>query len=54
VVLDPFAGSGSTVEAAVLERFRAVGVERQPEYLPLITSRLTKPLQPVLDFGALL
>lgn len=51
IVLDPFAGSGTTVEAAVVERFRAVAVERQPEYMPLITARLTKPLQPVLEFA---
>ncbi|MGO4143819.1 site-specific DNA-methyltransferase [Paenarthrobacter sp. YAF11_1] len=54
VVLEPFAGSGTTVEAAVLERFRCIAVERQPEYLPLIESRFAKPLEPVFDFGALL
>lgn len=54
LVLEPFAGSGTTVEAAVLERFRCIGIERQPEYLPLIESRLTKPLEPVFDFGGLL
>ncbi|QOI67690.1 DNA methylase [Arthrobacter phage Orcanus] len=53
-VLEPFAGSGSTVEAAVLERFQCVAVERQPEYLPLIMSRFDKPLEPVFDFGSLL
>ncbi|QGZ16937.1 DNA methylase [Arthrobacter phage LittleTokyo] len=53
IVLEPFAGSGTTVEAAVLERFRCVAVERQPEYLPLIESRLTKPLEPVFDLGGL-
>lgn len=54
VVLEPFAGSGSTVEAAVLERFQCIAVERQPEYLPLIVSRFDKPLEPVFDFGSLL
>ncbi|WPM94372.1 DNA methyltransferase [Arthrobacter phage Cupello] len=53
VVLEPFAGSGTTVEAAVLERFRCIAVERQPEYLPLIESRFRKPLEPVFDFGGL-
>ncbi|ASR83216.1 DNA methyltransferase [Arthrobacter phage Abidatro] len=54
VVLEPFAGSGTTLEAATLENFRAIGVERQPEYLPLIASRFDKPLEPVFDFGGLL
>lgn len=53
VILEPFAGSGATVEAAVLERFRCVAIERQDEYLPLIRARLTKPLETVLDFGQL-
>jgi site-specific DNA-methyltransferase (adenine-specific) len=53
VVLDPFAGSGSTVEAAVLEHFRPIGIERDPGYLPLIRHRLGKPLQQVLDLGEL-
>ncbi|MFJ4168351.1 DNA-methyltransferase [Paenarthrobacter sp. NPDC089714] len=54
VVLEPFAGSGTTVEAAFLENFRCIAVERQPEYLPLIESRFAKTLEPVFDFGALL
>ncbi|QOP64941.1 DNA methylase [Arthrobacter phage Brynnie] len=54
VILEPFAGSGTTLEAAALENFRAIGIERQPEYLPLIASRFDKPLEPVFDFGALL
>lgn len=53
VVLEPFAGSGTTLEAAFLENFRAVGIERQPEYLPLIVSRFEKTLEPVFDFGSL-
>jgi DNA modification methylase len=54
VILDPFAGSGSTVEAAVLEHFGVIAVERSPDYLPLIRARLSKPLAQVLDLGALL
>jgi len=51
-VLEPFAGSGTTAEACVLEGFRCVAVEREADYLPLIKARLTKPLQPGLDlFG---
>ena len=51
VVLDPFAGSGTTIEAAVAEGMRAVGVEREESYLPLIASRLDRPVTPVLDLG---
>jgi DNA modification methylase len=43
VVLDPFAGSGTTVEAAVLEGFRCVAIEREADYLPLILARLASP-----------
>lgn len=39
-VLDPFAGSGTTGEAALAEGFRCVLVEREAEYLPLIMARL--------------
>jgi DNA modification methylase len=42
VVLDPFAGSGTTVEAALLEGFHAVGVEYEAEYLPLIFQRIQR------------
>lgn len=40
LVLDPFAGSGTTGEAAALEGMRAVLVEREEAYLPLIAARL--------------
>lgn len=52
-VLDPFAGSGTTAEACVIEGFRCWTVERETDYLPLITHRLTKPIAPVLDLGSL-
>ena len=48
LILDPFAGSGTTGEAATLEGFRAVLIEREADYLPLIRARLSKPLQTVL------
>lgn len=48
IVLEPFAGSGTTVEACVLEGLRCIAIEREADYLPLITSRLT---QGVFDFG---
>jgi hypothetical protein len=42
LVLDPFAGSGTTGEAAVMEGFNAVLIERDPTYLPLIEQRRTR------------
>ena len=48
VVLEPFAGSGTTAEACVVEGFRCVAIEREDTYLPLIVQRLTKPIQAVL------
>ncbi len=44
LVLDPFAGSGTTAEACVVEGFRCVTIERDSTYLPLIRARLTKPI----------
>jgi site-specific DNA-methyltransferase (adenine-specific) len=40
VVLDPFAGSGSTGKAAILENKHFIGIEVTPEYLPIIKGRL--------------
>lgn len=51
VVLDPFAGSGTTLEAALIEGFQCIGIEREDDYLPLIKARLTKPINAVLDLG---
>ncbi|WP_240644170.1 site-specific DNA-methyltransferase [Antribacter gilvus] len=51
VVLEPFAGSGTTAEACVIEGFRCIAIEREADYLPLIVSRLSKPLQLGLDLG---
>lgn len=41
-VLEPFAGSGTTVEAALLEGFDVVAVEREADYLPLIQQRIDR------------
>ena len=49
-VLEPFAGSGTTAEACVLEGFQCIAIEREADYLPLIVSRLDKPTQQGLDF----
>lgn len=51
-VLDPFAGSGTTAEASVLEGFHCIAIEREAAYLPLITTRLAKRIQPALDLPA--
>ena len=47
-VLEPFAGSGTTAEACVIEGFQCVAIEREATYLPLIVQRLTKPLEVAL------
>ena len=47
-VLEPFAGSGTTLEACVIEGFNVIGIELTEDYLPLITQRITKPIEQVL------
>jgi hypothetical protein len=39
-VLDPFAGSGSTICAAVLEGFEGIGIEREIEYVEIARRRV--------------
>jgi len=43
-VLDPFAGSGTTGEAAIKEHKHAILIEREDTYVPLIVARLCKPM----------
>lgn len=50
-VLEPFAGSGTTLEAALAEGFEVIGIEREADYLPLIEQRLARPITPALDLG---
>lgn len=47
-VLDPFAGSGTTIEACIAERFGCIAVELTEEYLPLIMQRISKPIEVTL------
>jgi DNA modification methylase len=41
-VLEPFAGSGTTVEACLREGFDCIAVEREAKYFPLIARRVQK------------
>ncbi len=41
-VLDPFTGSGTTGEVAIKSGRQFVGIELNPEYLPLIRARITE------------
>lgn len=50
VVLDPFAGSGTTAEACIHEHKRCITIEREADYLPLIVNRLSKPIEIGFDF----
>lgn len=49
-VLDLFAGSGTTGEAALLEGMECTLIELEADHLPLILARVRKPLQPSM-FG---
>ena len=40
VILDPFAGTGSTGVAAVREGFRFIGIERTPGYAAIARGRI--------------
>lgn len=42
IVLEPFAGSGTTVEACIKEDVRCIAIEREADYLPLIGERTNR------------
>ena len=46
-VLEPFAGSGTTVEACIVEGFDCIAIEREADYLPLIRQRIDRRRDPV-------
>jgi len=46
-VLEPFAGSGTTAEACLLERFHCIAIEREADYLPLILQRIHRRRDPI-------
>ena len=45
VVLDPFAGSGTTLQAALNEGFDPIGVEQDVDYIQLINKRLDTTIE---------
>ena len=53
VVLEPFAGSGTTAEACVHEHMQCIAIELEAVHLPLIVQRLTKPMEIGFDLEGL-
>jgi site-specific DNA-methyltransferase (adenine-specific) len=49
-VLEPFAGSGTTIEACLREGFDVIAIEREADYLPLIEKRIRKDHAQGFDF----
>ncbi|AJA43077.1 DNA methylase [Mycobacterium phage Edtherson] len=41
-ILDPFAGSGTTAEACLLEGFDCIAIENEADYIPLIEHRISR------------
>lgn len=52
LILEPFAGSGTTLQAAAMENTRAVGCELDDRYIPLIKERFKHGIEAPLNlFG---
>lgn len=45
LILDPFTGSGSTGKAAILEGFRFLGFEMEPQYIEIATARIEHAIE---------
>ena len=41
VVLDPFAGSGTTLLAGIQEGIRTIGIEQEGDYIDIAAARMT-------------
>lgn len=41
-LIDPFAGSGTTLESALISGYNAIGIEREEKYIPLIRERMNR------------
>lgn len=53
LILEPFAGSGTTLQAAAMENTRAVGCELDNRYVPLIKERFKHGIEAPLDLFTL-
>ena len=51
MVLDPFAGSGTTLFVAERMRRNAIGIEIIEEYYKMVKDQLEELYQPMLRFG---
>ncbi|WP_182378656.1 site-specific DNA-methyltransferase [Nocardioides sp. WS12] len=49
MVLDPFAGSGTTVEACIAEGMSCIAIEREADFIPLIEARISRRSGPESD-----
>ena len=48
IVLDPFAGSGSTLIASKQNKFQYIGIELDPEYIKIAEARLNSVRETLL------
>ena len=48
-VLDPFVGSGSTLEAAELEGFNGIGIDREADFIEIARARIGAAQLPLLS-----